>query len=153
MPSLVHKGLYRGPMPLDVNHVWWLQKDYGIRTILNLQTGYKELFNGTINDEFRWCYTSKIRFFDLDLSGFFRPNLPDLKMAVRILNSSKYYPLYVHCRHGRERTGLVVAAHQVARGMDSESAYKEMIEKGSRWPQNRLWKSLVFRDWQAELPI
>lgn len=42
-------------------------------------------------------------------------------------------PLYVHCRAGRNRTGVMVAAYRVFNGMDTEAAIAEMKAFNGGW--------------------
>ncbi|MCA9800546.1 MAG: tyrosine-protein phosphatase, partial [Cyanobacteria bacterium HKST-UBA02] len=40
--------------------------------------------------------------------------------------------VYVHCEHGRDRTGLMMALYEVAAGMDPQEAYRRMVAFGFR---------------------
>lgn len=42
-------------------------------------------------------------------------------------------PLYVHCRAGKNRTGVMVAAYRVLNGMTAEDAIAEMKGYGGEW--------------------
>jgi tyrosine-protein phosphatase SIW14 len=53
-------------------------------------------------------------------------------------------PCLVHCLHGQDRTGIVVAAYQVRRGWTKDAAMAEARKYGYRWyinfGLNRVWK-------------
>lgn len=38
--------------------------------------------------------------------------------------------IYVHCKHGQDRTGLIIGAYRVACGWTKQRAYEEMITLG-----------------------
>ena len=44
-------------------------------------------------------------------------------------------PVFVHCRQGRDRTGLAVAVYRiVAEGWDRDEAIRELYAHGYNWP-------------------
>jgi tyrosine-protein phosphatase SIW14 len=53
-------------------------------------------------------------------------------------------PCLVHCLHGQDRTGIVIAAYQVRRGWTKEAAMAEAKKYGYRqyinFGLNRVWK-------------
>jgi len=52
-------------------------------------------------------------------------------------------PVFVHCHHGRDRTGVMVALYRVARnGWTAERAIAEMKERGIR-PQYRAYRRYI----------
>lgn len=57
--------------------------------------------------------------------------LPLLDLAVGMLLHLPA-PVYVHCQHGQDRTGLLVAAYRMANGMSYEDAYQEAMVHGYR---------------------
>ena len=46
---------------------------------------------------------------------------------------------YVHCEHGQDRTGLIVAVYRMHRGMSKEDAKKEMLADGFHKVLHGLW--------------
>lgn len=113
--------LFRGDGPDDID--FENLKALGVKNILNLQSTEGSLV-------------------PLEGLGFnvMRVPLPPLLMRpdkgamyeiIEILQDPKSYPLYIHCRHGRDRTGLVVALYRViVENVDPEVAYAEMLENG-----------------------
>ena len=45
-------------------------------------------------------------------------------------------PIYVHCRSGQNRTGIMVAAYQVFNGADIEATISEMEKYGGFWSKS-----------------
>src|SRR5450432_1877870 len=65
--------------------------------------------------------------------------IPDDKLAVAIatLADDDHGNVYVHCTHGRDRTGLIVGLYRVFHdGWQAKNAYAEMNTQGFR-PRNR----------------
>lgn len=128
----VDPSLFRGPNPTwdDVIIFVGLARKFhpGKRpTILNLQTHDS-------NDELSWCRTHGVQLINMDLPGIRCPEFRDIKLAVDIIADLSLRPLYVHCRHGRERTGLVIARYRMTCGWSATDAAAEMRAMGCRWP-------------------
>lgn len=57
--------------------------------------------------------------------GFLMPTFSQVDRARRILEDPARRPAAVHCRHGKDRTGVVVAAYRVMKGMAPGKAAAE----------------------------
>jgi protein tyrosine/serine phosphatase len=59
------------------------------------------------------------------------PTPEKIRLAVEMLGDKSLQPIYVHCLHGQDRTGLIVGLHRVLHDHYSkEEAYKEMLDYG-----------------------
>lgn len=75
--------------------------------------------------------------------------IPVLGFTVRKLNyildalELAPKPCLVHCLHGQDRTGIVIAAYRVRHGMSKKDAWAEARKMGYRWyinfGLNRVW--------------
>ncbi len=78
---------------------------------------------------------------------------PERKEAVRflqIVSDPKRTPVLVHCQHGADRTGTMVAIYRVAvQGWTKEEAIREMTEGGYGF--HAIWANLP--DWIRDLDI
>jgi tyrosine-protein phosphatase SIW14 len=68
------------------------------------------------------------------------------KIVADISNAAK--PILVHCQHGQDRTGLVIAAYEViVRGWTKNAAMTEALAFGYRnwlnYGLNKTWENLI----------
>lgn len=120
----VSPGIYRSAQPSKAN----MQdlKNFGIKTILDLN-----------NDEDRLKMEKKaakkigINFISHPMSGFWNPDEEQVEASLALLQNPNNYPILVHCKHGEDRTGLIIGLHRVyAEGWTPEDAYNEMLDRG-----------------------
>ena len=69
-----------------------------------------------------------------------RADQVDMTKVLRAINELPK-PIFIHCREGRDRTGLAVAAYRVAQGMSAEDAMREMRNFHVRW----MWQGSMGR--------
>jgi protein tyrosine/serine phosphatase len=78
---------------------------------------------------------------------------PERKEAVRflqIVTNPKRQPVLVHCQHGSDRTGTMVAIYRIAvQGWTKEEAIREMTTGG--YGYHKIWYNLP--DWVEELDV
>lgn len=83
-----------------------------------------------------------ISFWQIYFTGITQAALADILAVIETVRK----PVLVHCQHGEDRTGLVIAAYQVrAHGMSKDGAMEQAIEFGYRFylnfGLNRTWKN------------
>lgn len=91
----------------------------GIKTIVNLRTSHSDekLIEGTSLEQIR-IKSSALKLSEDQITAF-------LKLAT----DSEKAPILLHCRHGADRTGAMIAAYRiVVEGWEKEKAIKEMTE-------------------------
>jgi len=122
----VSEGIYRGPRLDDLSELQTLK----IRTILNLEDNTE-----AVQKESETAKQLGIAMINIPMSEVFRPEAADLLRAVKIIEDQGFHPIYVHCLHGRDRTGFVIAAYEIIHnGWTLENAYQEAVDKGhNRW--------------------
>lgn len=131
----VRPGLYRGGHP-DAEGLDYL-KGLGVRRIVNLEVGdlieawpwdiSKELSEAKARDiaELRYPMSA----FESAVSDRFDANMDEI-IAV-LASATVDDPVYVHCKHGQDRTGLVIGLERVFdEGWDPAQAYDEMAARG-----------------------
>ena len=120
----VSPGLYRGARPTAEG----LQAlaDAGVRTVVDLEDD-----DEVVASEQAVVEGLGMTFVSKPMSGFWYPNDATVNDVVALLGDASQRPLFVHCQHGEDRTGLVVAIHRVFNeAWDPATAYDEMLAKG-----------------------
>jgi protein tyrosine phosphatase (PTP) superfamily phosphohydrolase (DUF442 family) len=139
-------GIYRGARPLNIDEMAELQR-IGIKSILNLQGGdmrssiWKLISwnepgekQEMIDAEKSIAETFGIDFMNQPLNSLDPVTNDDNKRineALEFLHNKKNQPVYIHCEHGKDRTGLVIALYKIKyEGMSAEAAYLEWEKLG-----------------------
>lgn len=111
--------LYRGAEP-DAACLDQLAK-LGVRTIVSLRDDDEDT-----ERERAWAKTRGIRFESVPMSGFRRPDDAEVRRALDVIGSAGNEPVFVHCKRGRDRTGVIIAAWRLSReGWTLEQAWDE----------------------------
>jgi tyrosine-protein phosphatase SIW14 len=138
MPSLwegvmniieVVPGLYRSRQPWGDDEFQQI-KSLGIKTIIDLENEPGENYW-----EENACHHNGLDIYKAPMSGFWAP--PEFLMGQiqgKILGSLHVgSPILVHCRHGEDRSGLVIGMFRRSQGWTKAQAWKEMIDYGFHW--------------------
>ena len=139
-------GVYRGARPLNVDEMQALS-NLGIKSILNLQGGdmesslWKLISWNEPGEKPEYIAAEKsvaaqfnIAFTNIPLNSL-DPVTADedkqIDQAIEFLHNKNNQPVYVHCEHGKDRTGLVVALYKIKyEGMSVDAAYNEWVQLG-----------------------
>jgi tyrosine-protein phosphatase SIW14 len=130
----VTSGIYRGGHP-DEGGLLYLQS-LGVTTIIDLEIG--DLIEATpseIDEEIQEATALGLNDIREPMSAF-EPALSsafDAKVmaAIGILADPTQKPVYVHCAHGQDRTGLVIGLERVLNeGWAPSLAWQEMLAHG-----------------------
>src|SRR2546430_2746714 len=122
--------------------------------IIALLTGSSPLSEGFATDRVTfWCastngYSPKIPCFEVSFLPIdFKQQLSGAQLAVKVKNAIRQMrylkngKIFVHCEHGQDRTGLVVACYRVqAEGWSKAKAEKEMFDHGFHKILHGLWE-------------
>ena len=122
--ELVSPGIWRGPRPTQAT--LGQLKSMGVHTILDLEDT-----QSAVNTERGWVAGLKMAFISEPMSGFWTPNDKEVNQIEAIMADQSRRPIFVHCEHGQDRTGLIVGLYRVFTEKKSPAAaYKEMLAKG-----------------------
>ena len=125
----VSETLYRGAQPLDGG----LSKlrDLGVNTVINLRRA----------DDRSRAEEAKVRalglnYFNVSLPGWGRPEDARIVRIMEIINAPESGRVFIHCKAGVDRTGLIVAIYRISRdGWSSHRALAEAERLGMRRTQ------------------
>jgi protein tyrosine/serine phosphatase len=143
----VEDGIYRGARPTSDNAITDLASNYGIKNIIDLQGGdLHTIFRPiipylepgempqAIEHEKSVSISAGMGFFHAELSainGITDEENKTIDDVLEFMHDKNNRPVFVHCEHGKDRTGLIIALYKVKyEHADIEVARKEWIEKG-----------------------
>ncbi len=116
IPGLTNFGfitpdIWRGgePTPAGIS----VLAGMGVKTIIDLREGDESA-----------DIPAKIRYVRIPVSAFHADHVDTAKVLATIANNPK--PIFIHCREGRDRTGLAIAAYRLSQGMSAEDACREL---------------------------
>jgi protein-tyrosine phosphatase len=126
----VTQNIYRGPSPMYRQEFKFLE-DQGFTQILDLQSH---------EDGVIWRTQLAGQFsmvnINIPMSEILPPTKEQLDKTYQILTSNPPlgFKIYVHCRTGVDRTGMVIANFRIkAQGWSVDSAIAEMKDRGMHW--------------------
>jgi protein tyrosine/serine phosphatase len=72
-----------------------------------------------------------MRFISIPLNYWTLPNEANVKQLLDIIDDQTNHPIFIHCFHGADRTGVMVAMYRILRhDWSLQEAYKEMRSCG-----------------------
>jgi protein tyrosine/serine phosphatase len=128
----VADGLYRGGQPTEVGLQELVQLK--IKTVVNLRDN-----DDRARAEETAAVAAGLRYFNLPLSNFHKPGNERVAEILSIINAPANQPVFVHCKRGADRTGVIIAIYRIERdGWTSEQAKKEAEQFGLGFWQIRM---------------
>ena len=109
---------YRGaqPEPGDYQSL----KDLGINTVIDLRNDPTDYEKGAVE-------ALGMKYVNIPMSGWKSPDMDDVNHFLALLEKEDTGKVYVHCKAGIHRTGVVGAAYRYTKyGWNYDQAYKEM---------------------------
>lgn len=121
----VAPGIYRGRSPRTAEDYQRL-KSLGIKTVLNL----RRRDQAAIANEKSTLKAMGVNMVHVPMR-YFPGGDGSVDRAVRVVNDASLRPLYVHCKEGQDRCGVVIGVYRVRHhGWDHGTAYAEMMQHG-----------------------
>jgi protein tyrosine/serine phosphatase len=140
LPNLhrVSDVLYRGAQPrpdgYDSLH------GMGIHTVVNLRAGHHE------GDR---CHDSGLGYVEIPMRAW-KFEEEDVVRFLQVVQQADRQPIFVHCRRGADRAGMIVAVYRVVvQGWSKDEAIDEM--KNGGYGFNSVWSNLV--DYVREMNV
>jgi tyrosine-protein phosphatase SIW14 len=116
----VNENYYRGAQPGPEGFA--RLKQLGIKTVIDLR-------KDSLSEAPEWVRAAGMRYVNIPLKAS-RPATPEqTDYFLRLVNDPNNWPVYVHCKGGRHRTGALTAIYRITHdGWTADQAYKEMKE-------------------------
>jgi tyrosine-protein phosphatase SIW14 len=128
----VDEHVYRGAQPTEQGFASLAK--IGIRTVIDLR--------GERSEESK-AQRAGMRYVRLPWSGFKAPDETQIEAVLLLLNDSTQWPVFVHCKHGVDRTGTAIACYRIAHDhWSNEQALAEAKEIGMN-PLQRAMRSYI----------
>lgn len=121
--------IFRGPAPTTAI-------DGSIKATLDLESGAQVLGDDLPLREALLCESVGVRCYPHPLGGLLPPSVEELRLAAQFLSrqQSRQEATLVHCKHGVDRTGMVIAAHRILNEKwTPRTAARECLGMGMHW--------------------
>ena len=124
----VDEDVYRSSQP-DRDQLNKLVAQKQIKTVVKLNWGSDPVLDG-------------VKSIHRTLYGPITPSAEKIREILQQIHDAKK-PVLIHCTHGEDRTGLIVALYKFCKGTATpEEAFKDMVAHGFH-PYQGLWNSWV----------
>jgi protein tyrosine/serine phosphatase len=132
LPNLhkVSDALYRGAQPAPEG--FKTLQAMGVKTVVNLRSSH------TDDDEIGTLALKKVRI----RCKAWDPEGDEVDVFLKVVADPANHPVFVHCQHGADRTGLMCAIYRMAiQGWTREQAVEEMTKGGFGY--HSVWDDLL----------
>jgi tyrosine-protein phosphatase SIW14 len=125
--EVIPQALYRGGQPTDIG-IQNLASQYHIQKIIDLRN---EDFNRA-KEEYALAMSLGMEVLSYPMSALRKPSSQAMSQIENLLKgASAEQPIFIHCLHGEDRTGLVMGLFRVlVQKVDPKVAYAEMLYYG-----------------------
>ena len=114
----VNDNYFRGSQPTQSQLT--ALKAMGVKTIIDLRRDY-------IPEERQWANELGLQYFNLPLKASKAATKEQTEYFLRLVNDRANFPVYIHCKGGRHRTGAMTAVYRISHdGWTAQQAFDEM---------------------------
>jgi len=131
----VSDDLFRGAQP-DEGGIKSLQ-GLGVRLIINLR-----MPDGVLRTEAPQALACGITYTNIPLRGLGRPRDDDVRKILDLIEKSPS-PVFVHCEHGCDRTGTIIACYRIEHDKWSSAAALAEAQRYGMSPLERGMRKFV----------
>lgn len=133
----VNDHIYRGGQPSDSG--FRNLSSMGIKTVLDLRESGERS-----KDEKRIVKALGMKYVSVPMKGMTTPTDKQVSHALKVLNDPSAAPVFVHCKRGADRTGVVLACYRIQHDdWDNSRALSEARSLGMSWYQFPLQKYVM----------
>jgi protein tyrosine phosphatase (PTP) superfamily phosphohydrolase (DUF442 family) len=133
----VNDQLYRGgqPSPEGFQNLAAM----GIRTVVDLQEE-----GDRAKAEKKLVKSLGMHYVNIPMKGMTTPKDKQISHALKEMNDTSHGPVFVHCKRGADRTGVVVACYRIEHdNWSRQEALSEARDHGMSWYQFPLQKYVM----------
>jgi len=135
----VSEGIFRGASPSKEGLTALSQ--LGFRTVLSFRWR-----KAPLAVERMQVLDLGMKFISIPLNYWSLPNQRQINEFLEVIDDERNYPIFVHCFHGADRTGLLMGIFRVVRcGWTFHDAYREMVACGFHRFQTQHYKLALWR--------
>ncbi|MSP61638.1 MAG: protein tyrosine phosphatase [Myxococcales bacterium] len=141
LPNLhrVSDGIYRGAQPTAEG--FRELKSMGVKTVVNLRKSHSDA---------RIIAGLGLAYEEIPMHAW-SPANEHVVRFLKIVADPARQPVFVHCQHGADRTGTMVAAYRMALfGWSADDAIREMVDGGFGY--HAIWRGLIAFLRQLDVP-
>ena len=114
----INENYYRGSQPLPVQFAEL--KTLGIKTVIDLR-------RDSVKEADEWARAAGLQYINIPLTTKRAATEEQTTYFLKLVNDSANWPVYVHCKGGRHRTGEMTALYRITHdGWSADQAYQEM---------------------------
>ena len=127
IPALreVIPGLHRGGRP-NMPEAMKTLIELKIHTIINIDNDPDQA-----QLEKEQAEANGMRYIDSPMSAFSTPDEQQVNALLLALQDPANFPIFIHCMHGEDRTGLIMGLYRVkVQSWPASKAYQEMLDLG-----------------------
>jgi protein tyrosine/serine phosphatase len=141
--SRVSFDLYRGGQPIGIQ--FQELRDFGIKTVISLVEKPIQV----VEDERKTVEELGMNFHSFPIATFKGPSDQTLQAIFDEMLRPENFPVFLHCKHGKDRTGMITGLYRIhAEYRSAEAAYREMKSFG----YNPLYLGLTWKFWTHSHP-
>ena len=126
LPNLHQVGetVYRGAQPTDAG--FQALAKMGVHTIIDLRGP-----EHSESHEKQVVEAAGMRYVSIPMKGMMEPSENQISGALTLMTNPDAGPVFVHCRRGADRTGVIVACYRISHdAWDANRALREAKEDG-----------------------
>jgi len=113
--------------------------EMGVRTVINLEND-----SDAIRKDQAYAEKFGIDYYSFPMSWMKEPKDATIDEILQLLQDESAYPIFIHCKHGQDRTGLLIGLYRVfVQNWTADAAYQEMLDLGFHprlWALDRYFK-------------
>lgn len=103
--------------------------ELGIKTIINLRGVDKQS-----QAEEKEAQALGLHYYSIPMPGLSRPSDDQVAKVFALLNDQNNWPVFIHCKHGSDRTGTILACYRISHDRwNDDKAITEAKQYGMSW--------------------